>query len=141
MGLPIRFAPIQKRTIAGPRNILMPNPTCRFKIMWLRKRVIPQMLPILLLFFVVSAAMDDLAIQNAFSKATPTLKQALCIDVPGDSESHHNKTPTYATRTGNGVLLSHFAIKTYLDQTAKIFIPSSPAMFFQPDRAPPVSFL
>ena len=109
--------------------------------MWLRRRIVHQMLPILLLFFVVSAATDDLTIKNAFSIATPTLKQALCNDDPGDSERHAWKAPTYWSLTENEVLLSHLAIKTYLYKTAGIFIPSSPAMFFQPDRAPPVLFL
>jgi len=131
----------ERVTIAMLRNIHMAHPTYRFTIMWLRKRIVPQMLPILLLFFVVSAATDDLAIQNAFSNAIPTLNQALCIDVPGDSERHVWKVPTYVSPTENYVLLSHLAIKTYLEQTAGILIPSSPAMFFQPDRAPPVSFL
>jgi hypothetical protein len=108
--------------------------------MWLRKRIIPQILPILLFFFVVSAATDDFAIQNAFSIAAPTLEQALCIDVSGDSERYAWKVPTYVSIVGNNCLLSHLAFKAYLDQTAGILIPSSSAMFFQPDRAPPVSF-
>jgi hypothetical protein len=109
--------------------------------MWLRKRLVPQILPILLLLFVVSAATDDLSEQNAFAKATPTFKQALCINVSVDSERHAWKAPIYLPLTENEVLLSHLAIKTYHYQTAGILIPSSPTMFFQPDRAPPVSFL
>jgi hypothetical protein len=141
MRRPMRLAAMPKRAIAMLCNMLMVNPTDRFTIMWLRKRFVPQILPIVLLLFVLAAATDDLAIQNSLPKAPPNLKQALYIDVSVDSEDHDWKAPTSMVLTENDVLLSHLAIKTYLVQTAGIFIPSSAAMFFQPNRGPPILFL
>lgn len=109
--------------------------------MSVRRRIVPQILPLLLLFFVVSAATDDLELQNSFSIATPILKQALRISVQYDSERHAWKTPIYATLTINDALLSHLTIKTYFYQNAGTLIPSSPTTFYQSNRAPPVSFL
>jgi len=111
-------------------------------VSWLRKRVVPETLQVLLLFFVVTAVTtDDLTAQNVLQGATQTLKQALCNDEPGDSEHNACKIHKYPPYTGNNFTLSHVAIKIYLDRFPGLLIPNPPDMFFQPDRAPPVSFL
>ena len=111
-------------------------------VSWLRRRVVPQVLQILLLFFVLAAVTtDDFAAQNVFQGTTQTIKQALCNDDPGDSERHDLKTHKYLSHTGNDFPLPHVAIQIYLDRVSGLLIPAPPDMFFQPDRAPPVSFL
>ncbi|MEI6153765.1 MAG: hypothetical protein WCQ90_06740 [Deltaproteobacteria bacterium] len=109
---------------------------------WLRERVVPHVLKILLLFFIVAAAtVDDIAAHNIFYKASPTLIQSLNNDDPGDSKRHTWKTPNLVSKNGNEYYLPHLIIKTYLDQASRLLIPATPAIFFQPDRAPPVSSL
>ena len=93
-------------------------------------------------FFVVAAATaDDIAAQNIVHKANPTLIQSLNTGDLDDSECHAWKAPNYVSRRENDSYLQHFAIKIYLAIAAGHLIPASPAMFFLPDRAPPVSSL
>ncbi len=109
---------------------------------WLRKQVVPHVLKILLLFFIVAAVtVDDLVAQNIFYKTNPTLIQSLNNDDSGDSKHHTWKAPNLVPKNGNKYYLPHLVIKTYLDQEMGLLIPDTPAIFFQPDRAPPVSSL
>ena len=107
---------------------------------WLRRRVVPQMLQILLLFFAVGVVTDGLAVQNAFLTVTPTLSQTLSNDDPGNSEDHICKSPNYLSRVEDDPQFLHLAGRTYMGQAAERLIPAPPGMFFQPDRAPPDSF-
>jgi hypothetical protein len=109
---------------------------------WLRKRVVPRVLQILLLFFVVAAAtVDDLAAENVFQNEPHSLKQTLCNDNTGDSEHHIWKAHKCVSLTDDGFPLPHLAIRIYLDRVQGLLIPAQPAVFFQPDRAPPDSLL
>ncbi|MCK9392648.1 MAG: hypothetical protein M0Q01_13905 [Syntrophales bacterium] len=108
-------------------------------MLWLRKRVLPQMLQILLLFVAVSFVTDSLAVQNAVLTVTPTFSQALSNDDPGNSEDHIWKSPNYLSSVEDDSQLLHLVGRTYMDQAAERLIPAPPGMFFQPDRAPPDS--
>lgn len=107
---------------------------------WLRKRVVPQVLQILVLFFTVAVATDGLTVQNTSLTVTPTLGQALCNDDPGASEDHIWKSLKYLSIIDNDLNLLRLVGSTYLDQADAFLIPAPPGMFFQPDRAPPDSF-
>ncbi len=109
-------------------------------MLWLRKSFLPQVLKIILLLFVVaSMTVDNSTAPTASPGKTPALRQALCSDDPGDFERHPWKIPKYAFKGYHDTDLPGRVIKTYVDQAAGIAIPAPPAMFFQPDRAPPVS--
>jgi hypothetical protein len=111
-------------------------------MLWLLRRVMNQVLKILLSFFILATVtVDDLAAQQIFHKAKPTLIQALNNDDLDDSKCNAWKTPNYAPRKDNDAYLRYFVIKTYLAQDAEYLIPFTPAIFFQPDRAPPLSSL
>jgi hypothetical protein len=121
-----------------PANIQKGSST----MFWLRKRIVPHILKILLLFFIMAAAtVDDIAAQNIFYKAKTTLIQSLNNDDPGASKRHTWKATNPASIDDNGYYLPQLVIKTYLDQAGGLFIPATPAIFFQPDRAPPFSSL
>lgn len=107
---------------------------------WLRKRVVPQILQILLLFFAVAVVTDGLAVQNAFLTVTPTLSQALSNDDPGDSEDQIWKVPKYLSIIEDDPHSLHLVGRIYVEQAAGLLIPAPPGTFFQPDRAPPDSF-
>jgi hypothetical protein len=110
---------------------------------WLRKRIVPQFVKILMLFFIVATAtVDDIVAQNiSFHKAKPTLIQSLNNDDPGDFKRHTWKTPNLVSKNGNEYYPPHLVIKTYLVQANGLFIPATPAIFFQPDRASPAPSL
>jgi hypothetical protein len=107
---------------------------------WLREHAVPKMFQIMMLLFVVAIAADDLAFQAASLNVTPTLQQALCNDDSGDTDRHTLKAPKYLSRNDYDVQRLHLVIRNYLEQFNGYLIPSSPSIFFQPDRAPPVSF-
>jgi len=108
----------------------------------LRNSVLPQTLKIVLLLFVMAAVTaDDITAQNLAPGANPAFRQAVCNDDPGDLDRHAGKIPTYEAKDDNDTDVPGHVIKTYLDQAAGFIMPAPPATFFQPDRAPPVSFL
>lgn len=107
---------------------------------WLREQVVPKILQIVMLLFVVAIAADDVVFQATSLNVTPTLQQALCNDDSGDTERHTWKAPKYLSRSDHDVQWLHLVIRNYLEQFNGYLIPSSPSIFFQPDRAPPVSF-
>lgn len=109
-------------------------------MLWLRKRVVPQILKILMLLFVVVVATDDLTVQSVFMNATPTLQQTLCSGDDGDVDRHVWMAPKYLSRSEHDMQRQNLAIGNYLEQFKGLLIPSSPSIFFQPDRAPPISY-
>lgn len=108
---------------------------------WLRKHVVPKMIQILMMFFIVAVATDDVAVQNVFLNSTLILKQAaLYNDDPGNNaERHVWRAPQYFSRSEDNAQPLHLVIRNYLDQFNGLLIPAPPSIFFQPDRAPPDS--
>ena len=106
----------------------------------LRKLIVPYICKMLWLFFAVTVATDDLVVQSALLSVSPTFNQSLCNDDPGDFEGHTWKVFKDKSSIKNDNHLLNLVIRTYLDQAARLLIPSSPDIFFQPDRSPPVSF-
>lgn len=105
----------------------------------LRKIFIPRVCKILLLFFAFAAATDDLVAQRVLLSVIPALNQTFCNDASGDSEDHAWKLFKNISGIESDAHLQNLVIRTYRDHAAGPSIPAPPAMFFRPDRAPPVA--
>jgi len=108
-------------------------------MLWLCKRVVPQVLQILLLF-TTAVVTDGFTEQIGRLAATPTLNQTMFNAGPGDADDQVRKSPNYLLIGQDAPQLVNLVIRTYLNQVAVTLIPASPGLFFQSDRAPPYSF-
>lgn len=106
---------------------------------WLRKQVVPEILQILMLLFVVAFVADDVGLQTASLNVTPN-QQLVLYDDTGDHEHHTWNIFTYPSRSEHNLQWLPLVTSNYIDQFNGCHIPSSPSIFFQPDRASPVSF-
>jgi hypothetical protein len=107
---------------------------------WLRRRVVPKTIQILMVFLVVAITTNDLEPQSVSLNSTFILKQAtFCNDDPGNAERHVIRVPKYLSRCGDNAQSLHQVIRNYLDQFNGLLVPAPPSIFFQPDRAPPES--
>jgi hypothetical protein len=112
----------------------------RFTMSWRRKQVFQRMLPVLMLLFVVAAAADDVALTPAALNVQPALQLSASHGITDDPEPNSWKVPKYQSTCDYEVQSLYLVIRHYLKQFNGCHVPSSPGIFFQPDRAPPFSY-
>jgi len=107
---------------------------------WLRRQVVPKILQVLMLLFIIAFIADDVGLQTVSLNVTPS-QQLLLYDDAGDHEHQTWKAFTYLSGSEHNLQWPQLVAGNYVDRFNGCHIPSSPSIFFRPDRAPPVSFL
>lgn len=106
-------------------------------MLWLRKRVVPHMIQVLLLILTVAVATDGLAVQNAFLNVEPTVSLGLYNGDSGDNEYRSWKMPKCPSVIEVAPILSPLFGRISPDMSTNLLILSPPGFFPQPDRGPP----
>jgi hypothetical protein len=99
----------------------------------------PKILQILLLLFVATAS-ESVALQATSLNATHIQRLSLNDNETEESEHNTQNAPIDLSTCENELQSLHLFIRYYIKHFKGYHIPSSPSIFFQPDRAPPVLF-
>jgi hypothetical protein len=99
----------------------------------------PKMLQILLLLFFATDS-ESFALQATFLNATHIPQLSLNDNETEESEHNTQNAPIDLSTCESELQSLHLFIRYYIKHFKGYHIPSSPSIFFQPDRAPPVLF-
>jgi hypothetical protein len=101
---------------------------------------VPKIFTILILLFVIAVTTDNVALQATFLNATHIPQLSLNDNETEESEHDTQNAPIDLSTCESELQSLHLFIRYYIKHFKGYHIPSSPSIFFQPDRAPPVLF-